>query len=73
MIPKNKKQKILKKFKILYLILKFKILCFIITKALYLLLYPYDIMDDENEKEKTKEIINSWYTMMCNNIESNIY
>ena len=70
---KNKKQKIFKKFKIFYLIFKFKILCFIITKALYLLLYPYDITDNENEKEKTKEIINSWYNIICYNIESKIY
>lgn len=55
------------------MILKYKILHFIITKALYLLLYPYDITDNEDEKQKTKQVINNWYTMMCNNIESNIY
>lgn len=61
------------KFKTIYLILKFHILHFIITRTLYLLLYPYDITDNEDEKQKTKQVINNWYTMMCNNIESNIY
>ena len=53
--------------------LKYKILHFIITKLLFLLLYPYDITDDENEKKQTKKVINNWFTIMCNNIESNIY
>ena len=53
--------------------LKFKILYFIITKALFLLLYPYDVTDNENEKKQTKKVINNWYTIMCENIESNIY
>lgn len=55
------------------MILKYKILHFIITKALYLLLYPYDITDNESEKQKTKRVIDNWYTIMCTNIESKIY
>ena len=55
------------------MILKYKILHFIITKALYLLLYPYDETNTEIEKQKTKEVINNWFTIMCNNIESKIY
>ena len=53
--------------------LKFKILYFIITKALFLLLYPYDITDTESEKQKTKKVISNWFTIMCENIENNIY
>lgn len=63
----------IRKFRIFYLILKFHILHFIITRTLYLLFYPYDITDNEDEKQKTKQVINNWYPMMCNNIESNIY
>ena len=55
------------------MILKYKILNFIIKKSLFLLLYPYDATDNENEKQKTKKVINNWFTIMCNNIESNIY
>lgn len=55
------------------MLLKYKILQFIITKALFLLFYPYDITDNESEKQKTKEVINNWFTIMCNNIENNIY
>lgn len=55
------------------MILKYKILHFIITKLLFLLLYPYNITDSESEKQKTKKVINSWFDIMCNNIESNIY
>lgn len=53
--------------------LKYKILNFIITKALFLLLYPYDETDNESEKQQTKKVINNWFTIMCENIESNIY
>lgn len=53
--------------------LKYKILHFIITKLLFLLLYPYDITDNKSEKQKTKKVINNWFTIMCNNIENNIY
>ena len=52
---------------------KYKILHFIITKLLFLLLYPYDITDTESEKQKTKKVIKNWFTIMCNSIESNIY
>lgn len=55
------------------MVLKYKILHFIITKALFLLLYPYNKMDNESEKQNTKKVINNWFTIMCNNIESNIY
>lgn len=55
------------------MILKYKILHFIITKLLYLLLYPYDITNTESEKQKTKKVINNWFTIMCTNIESKIY
>lgn len=55
------------------MILKYKILHYIITKALFLLLYPYDITDNESEKQNTKKIINGWFTIMCNHIEQNIY
>ena len=53
--------------------LYYKVLQFIITKALFLLLYPYDITDNEKEKKQTKKVINNWYTIMCENIENNIY
>ena len=53
--------------------LKYKILQFIITKALFLLLYPYDITDTESEKQQTKKVINNWYTIICENIENHIY
>ena len=53
--------------------LKYKILHFIITKLLFLLLYPYYISDNKIENQKTKKVINNWFTIMCNNIESNIY
>ena len=53
--------------------IKFKILYFIITKLLFLLFYPYDITDTESEKQKTKKVLNNWYTIMCENIENNIY
>ena len=55
------------------MILKYKILNFIIKKALYLLLYPYDETNTESEKQKTKEVINNYFTIMCHNIESKIY
>lgn len=53
--------------------LKYKILNFIIKKALYLLLYPYDKTDNESEKQNTKKVIDNYFSIMCNNIESNIY
>lgn len=53
--------------------LKYKILNFIITKLLFLLLYPYDITDTKEEREKTKKVINNWFSIMCENIEKNIY
>ena len=53
--------------------LKYKILHFIITKLLFLLFYSYYITDNESEKQKTKKVISNWYTIMCENIESNIY
>lgn len=53
--------------------LKYKILHFIITKALFLLLYPYDITDTKSEKQKTKKVINNWFTIMCETIEKEIY
>ena len=53
--------------------LKYKILHFIITKLLFLLLYPYDITDTESEKKQTKKVINNWFNIMCENIENNIY
>lgn len=53
--------------------LKYKILYFIITKLLFLLFYPYDITDTKEEREKTKKVINNWFTIMCENIENNIY
>lgn len=53
--------------------LKYKILHFIITKLLFLLLYPYDITDTESEKQKTKKVINNWFDIMCESIESKIY
>ena len=53
--------------------LKYKILHFIITKLLFLLLYPYDITDTESEKQKTKKVINNWFTIMCLEIEKEIY
>lgn len=55
------------------MILKYKILNFIIKKALFLLLYPYDETNTESEKQKTKKVINDYFTIMCNNIESKIY
>lgn len=55
------------------MILKYKILNFIIKKALYLLFYPYDATNTKSEKQKTKEVINNYFTIMCNNIESKIY
>ena len=55
------------------MILKYKILNFIIKKALYLLLYPYDETNTESEKQKTKRVIDNYFTIMCNNIESKIY
>ena len=53
--------------------LKYKILHFIITKLLFLLLYPYDITNNEKEKKQTKKVINNWFSIMCENIENNIY
>ena len=53
--------------------LKYKILHLIITRLLFLLLYPYDITDTKEEREKTKKVINNWFTIMCNNIEKEIY
>ena len=53
--------------------LKYKILQFIITKLLFLLLYPYNITDTESEKQKTKKVINNWFTIICENIENEIY
>lgn len=53
--------------------LKYKILHFIITKALFLMFYPYDTTDTESEKQKTKKVINNWYTIMCENIEHHVY
>lgn len=53
--------------------LKYRILQFIITKLLFLLLYPYDITDNKSEREKTKKVINNWFSIMCETIESNIY
>lgn len=55
------------------MILKYKILHFIITKALFLLLYPYNITDTKEEKEKTKKVINNWFSIMCETIEKEIY
>lgn len=53
--------------------LKYKILHFIITKLLFLLFYPYDITDNESEREKTKKVLQNWFNIMCEKIESNIY
>ena len=53
--------------------LKYKILHFIITKLLFLLFYPYDITDTKEEREKTKKVINNWYTIICESIEKEIY
>ena len=53
--------------------LKYKELQFIITKLLFLLLYPYDITDTKEEREKTKKVINNWFTIMCLEIEKEIY
>lgn len=53
--------------------LKYKILHFIITKLLFLLLYPYDITDTESEKQKTKKVINNWFEIICLKIENEIY
>lgn len=53
--------------------LKYKILYFIITKLLFLLLYPYDITDTKEEREKTKKVLQNWFTIMCESIENNIY
>ena len=55
------------------MILKYKILHFIITKLLFLLLYPYDITDNEKEKKQTKKVINNWFTIICESIEKEIY
>ena len=53
--------------------LKYKILHFIITKLLFLLLYPYDITDNKSEREKTKKVLQNWFDIMCDNIEKSIY
>lgn len=53
--------------------LKYKILQYIITKLLFLLLYPYDITDTESEKQKTKKVIHNWFTIICESIEKEIY
>ena len=53
--------------------LKYKILHFIITKLLFLLLYPYNITDNKSEREKTKKVLQNWFTIICENIENNIY
>lgn len=55
------------------MILKYKILHFIITKLLFLLLYPYDITDNKSEREKTKKVIKNWYTIICESIEREVY
>ena len=53
--------------------LKYKLLQFIITKTLFLLMYPYDITDTESEKQKTKKVLQNWYTIICESIEKDIY
>lgn len=53
--------------------LYYKVLQFVITKTLFLLFYPYDITDTESEKQKTKKVLNNWYTIICESIEKEIY
>lgn len=53
--------------------LKYKILHFIITKLLFLLLYPYDITDNKSEREKTKKVLQNWFSIICLEIENKIY